>query len=183
MNPRLIPVALIFVALVAGACSSNSSSTTSTTTSPSTTVAPSSTTTTVAKLAGCTTKSLATTVGQAQGAAGHNYIPIVFQNIGSTPCTLGGFPGVALTNSAGQQVIQAVRTSAVPKTITLAAQGFGSALLTATDVPSGNETTCPTYAGALVTPPNDTSSQALTVQVPGCSTPTIGVVVPGSAGQ
>ena len=150
-------------------------------TTPPTTAA--ATTTTTAKLTNCTTKQLAITIGQSQGAAGHVYLPILFQNSGTTPCTLGGFPGVAATQSNGQQAVQASRTTATPRTIIVAAMGYGSALLTGVDVPSGAETSCPTYPGLLVTPPNDTQSQALTAQVPGCAGLTIGPIVAGTVGQ
>jgi hypothetical protein len=180
MTRRLLTASLLGVALLAAACSSTAS--TSKTTVTTSTTQPV-TTTTAASTAACTTTNLAISVGQSQGAAGHIYIPILFKNVGSTPCTMGGFPGVAATTSGGQQAVQATRTSATATTITVPPGSFASAMLVATDVPSGTATTCPTYPGILVTPPNTAKSQALSVQVPGCSAPTISPVILGSAGQ
>jgi len=179
MTRRFLPIVLLAVAGLAAACSSTSSSTT--TTLAPTTTAPS--TTTTAKTLACTTKSLAISVGQSQGAAGTIYVPIVFQNTSSTPCTMGGFPGVAGTGVAGQQTSQARRTSATPRTITVAPGSSASALVSATDVPSGTATTCSNFSGLLVTPPNDVNSQALTVQIPDCSGLSVSPVVPGTSGQ
>jgi hypothetical protein len=182
MTKRLFPVLLFGVALTIAACGSSSSSSTSTTAKATTTTQ--ATTTTVAKLATCTTKNLAISTPGSQGAAGSVYVPVVFQNIGTTTCTLGGFPGVAGTSASGGQQTQATRTSANPTTITLTPNAFASSMVKGSDVPSGSATSCPpNYAGLLVTPPNDTQSQALTVSIPSCAGLTVSPVVAGSNGQ
>lgn len=48
----------------------------------------------------CAASQLSLSVGPAQGAAGTDYQPMRLRNIGA-PCTLQGFPGVALLSSTG----------------------------------------------------------------------------------
>jgi hypothetical protein len=189
MNHRLLPLALCSLALGAAACSSTSSSSTSTTMHPTTTTTRPTTTTTVkptpttAAMTQCRSATLAISVGESSGAAGHTMVPVVFKNTGSASCTLFGFPGVAALDSAGHQAAQATRTSTPsPTRVTLPAGASASALVTATSVPSGTATSCPTWVGLLVTPPNDTQSSKLSVQLPGCPGFTVGPVVAGTTG-
>lgn len=189
MRPRLLPLALLGVCLAA-ACSSNTSSSSTTTAKATTTTRASTTTTskavttTTAGTVQCRFASLSISAGQANGAAGHSMVPIDFKNTGATSCTMFGFPGVASLTSSGAQAAQATRsTTPAPARITLAPGASGSALVTATDVPSGTLVTCPTWAGLLVTPPNDTQSARLTVQLPGCPGFSVGPVVAGTAGM
>ena len=190
MNTRLVPVALLGVCLAA-ACSSTTSSSSTTTAKATTTTAKAMTTTTAkaatttpAGTVQCRFAMLSISVGQANGAAGHSMVPVVFKNTGSAPCTMFGFPGVASLTSSGSQAAQATRsTTTAPARITLAPGASGSALVTATDIPSGTMVSCPTWAGLLVTPPNDTQSARLTVQLPGCPGFSVGPVVAGTAGM
>jgi hypothetical protein len=109
--------------------------------------------------------------------------PLVFTNTATAPCTIGGFPGVAGTNASGAQIAQAARSGSSKGTVTLAPGASASSLVTGVDVPSGTETTCPTFAGLLVTPPNDTSSVPVALQLPGCAGFSVTAVVPGTSGQ
>lgn len=43
-------------------------------------------------------------VAEGGGAAGSRYITLTFNNSGSTPCTISGYPSVHYVNSAGQQI-------------------------------------------------------------------------------
>ncbi len=56
---------------------------------------PTSTATTSPAVARCTVSQLSVTLGQPNGAAGSELVPILFTNTGSTPCELHGFPGVS----------------------------------------------------------------------------------------
>ena len=185
MTRRLVPIAVLALALGLAACSSTSSSSTTTTTSASTstTAKPSTTTTTTAGPTQCSSTSLSISVGQSQGAAGHIVVPLILKNSSSTSCVTGGFPGVAGTNSAGTQVIQAARAGASKGSLTLAPGTTASATLSAVDVPSGTETSCPTLAGLLVTPPNTTASVQVITSLPGCPGLSVTALVAGSSGM
>lgn len=208
MSPRArVRSAVVAVGLagaVLGACGGGSSppaarhATTTTTTAPSTsTTAAGVTTTTAAATAttaagghGCGFSQLAVS-SSSQGAAGHIGVVLVFKNTSTATCTLVGYPGVAGLDSAGQQVVQATRTpsgfmggisGSTPPTVTLAPGASASALIESTDVPTGNETSCPTYASLLVTPPNTTQSVTIAQSLPGCSGLQVHPVVAGTSG-
>ena len=187
MSNRFLPVTLFAVAIFLGACGSSSTSTSSSTTTSTDKSATTSTTSTSsppsAKTTSCTTSDLTITVGPSQGAAGHVYIPILFQNTGASSCTIDGFPQVAGTNSSGQQVAQAAHSSGTPSMVVLPVKGFSSATLTAINVPSGNATSCTNFAGLNVTPPDNTTGVSITVQTPGCAGLSVSPVVAGTSGQ
>ena len=48
--------------------------------------------------AGCLTRYLYASIGNAQGAAGSAYVELVFTNLDNVSCTLYGYPGVAMDN-------------------------------------------------------------------------------------
>jgi hypothetical protein len=135
-------------------------------------------------------------VGAGQGGAGlgHIGVPITFTNVGTNPCTLYGYPGVAGLNQYDQQVTQARRTfsgylgglysspNGPAPTVFLSPGQTASALVEGTDNPIGNATSCPLYNALLVTPPNTTTSVRLTVSLPGCSQIEVHPVVPGTNG-
>jgi hypothetical protein len=113
-------------------------------------------------------------------------------NSSTTTCLLHGFPGVAGLDNAGNQIAQAARevnqvpftgsTASLP-TVQLTPGSTASALLLATDVPMGTATSCVTYAGLLVTPPNTFQSVHLATMLPGCSGLRIGPVYSGTSGS
>ena len=97
-------------------------------------------------------------------------------------------------NASGAQVVQAQRTltgmmgglapgvTALPR-ITLAPGQTASAVVEGTDVPSGTETSCPTYPSLLVTAPNAKASVTIPFALPGCSGLQVHPVVPGTSGS
>jgi hypothetical protein len=186
---RMVSASVVALAIGSAACSSNASSdatttskVTTTTQRPTTTSAPASTTTTGQTR--CTSKNLTVTAGQSGGAAGHVITPVVFTNTGVAPCTIFGYPGAAAIDGSGSQVAQATRTpSPGPSRLTVAPGASASALVTNTSVPSGSQTSCPTWAGLLVTPPNDTQATKISISVPGCDGFTVSAVVAGSTGS
>lgn len=131
----------------------------------------------------CRLSELAVSAGQGQGAAGTVGIPILFRNAGGRRCQLFGYPGVAGLDTTGRQAVQAARarTGPAPSVITLSPGQVASALVSGTDVPTGNATSCPTYT-LLVTPPGETHSTRLAASLPGCSGLTVHPVVSGTMG-
>lgn len=147
-------------------------------------------TTTGAGGTGCGFSQL-TVSSSSQGAAGHIGVVVVFTNKSATTCTLTGYPGVAGLNSSGQQAVQATRTPSgymggisgtTPPTVTLAPGGTASALIEGSDVPQGNESSCPTYPSLLITPPNTTQSVTISQSMPGCAEIQVHPVVAGPGG-
>lgn len=120
--------ALLCTALLAAACRSNSGgsgtglgstspSAPAPSTAPATTPAASSpaSPTASAGVTGCASHALKVKVDTAQGgaAAGSTYVPIDFTNIGSSTCTLFGYPGVsAVSSPSGGQLGRAATRNA-----------------------------------------------------------------------
>jgi hypothetical protein len=136
---------------------------------------------------------LAVTAGQGQAATGHSSDVLVFKNVSTTSCKLSGYPGVAGLDSAGQQVVQAVRTlngflggvpaGSNPPEVNLAPSQSASSVAEGTGMPIGTESTCPGYLSLLVTPPNTRQSVTIDKTLPGCSPIEIHPVVPGTSGS
>lgn len=189
--------------VLASACSSGPPSTTTTTTTTTTTSNPdttvpglptTSTTATPAGTALCAGPNVGVSGKMASSAAGHQGVVLLFFNNGSTSCVLFGYPGAAGLNAGGTQVVQAQRTltgmmgglapgvTALPR-ITLAPGQTASAVVEGTDVPSGTETSCPTYPSLLVTAPNAKASVTIPFALPGCSGLQVHPVVPGTSGS
>jgi hypothetical protein len=141
----------------------------------------------------CGNADLRLAAGRTDAAMGHVGVVLLFRNTASTPCHLRGYPGVAGLDASGRQVAQASRTptgylgglaSGGPApSVTVAAGGTASALVEATDVPTGAATACPSYAALLVIPPNDTAATRLPVTLPGCSGLEVHPVVTGGSGS
>ncbi|WP_051943042.1 DUF4232 domain-containing protein [Streptacidiphilus rugosus] len=143
----------------------------------------------------CTGSQITVGAGQGDGAAGHLAVVLSFTNYTDHACTLHGYPGVAGLDSNDNQVAQARRTlrgmmggaapsATAPATVLVAAHSAVSARVEATDVPAGGATSCPTYAGLLVTPPGTrASTRIVSVQLPGCSGLEVHPVVPGNTGN
>jgi hypothetical protein len=108
---------------------------------------------------------------------------LVIKNTSSSSCTTGGFPGVAGTNAAGTQIIQATRQGPSGHTITLAPGAAASSLVSGVDVPSGTATSCPDLAGLDVTPPNTTVSVHIPSTLPSCPGLSVTTLVAGTTGQ
>jgi hypothetical protein len=82
--------------------------------------------------AGCSTRYLGAKAGVSQGTADGTYVVLVFKNLNNQPCTLYGYPGVAM--DAGVPVTQvglaAAEDPATPRElVTLGPHGTASALL------------------------------------------------------
>ncbi|MEZ0068167.1 hypothetical protein ABIA32_004191 [Streptacidiphilus sp. MAP12-20] len=143
----------------------------------------------------CTGSQITVGVGQSEGAAGHLVVVLSFTNYTDHACTLYGYPGVAGLDSSDNQIAQARRTlrgmmggaapgATEPATVVVAAHSAVSARVEATDVPQGGATSCPTYAGLLVTPPGTrASTRIVSVQLPGCSGLEVHPIVPGTTGN
>jgi hypothetical protein len=110
--------------------------------------------------ANCLTKDLSAAVGSPQGYSGGLQVPIVFQNTGSAPCSLYGYPGVA--QAAGTPITNIGQPStgnaATPRQlVTLPSGGFASAMLRIANSANYPAETCkPVKATWLaVIPPNE----------------------------
>ncbi|KPI30513.1 Protein of unknown function DUF4232 [Actinobacteria bacterium OK074] len=96
--------------------------------------------------------------GQVSSSDDQQALPVVLKNKTSATCTIQGFPGVDLKSSSGTWSL--TRSSATPKTVTLAAGS--SATFTITYLPwnkgSGTEFKA---TSVVITPPNETTSATL----------------------
>jgi Protein of unknown function (DUF4232) len=132
-------------------------------------------------------------VGLAQGTAGSIYQVIYFTNLSNAPCSLYGYPGVAL--AAGSSQVNQVGAAATRSSATAAAMvtlGAGqSASATLRIVEAGNYPTgtCkPTATTFLqIFPPGQTTPIYLAYKSTGCSSSTVKllsvtVLTPGTGG-
>jgi hypothetical protein len=166
-----------------------------TTTSPASTgssTQPATSTPGAAAGSGCSSQDLRATAGTSQGAAGSLYQVITFTNLGSTPCTLYGYPGVSLTSGTPVTQVGAAadrQSGEKPAVVTLAPQGTASATLRIVDALNFPSSKC----GATKTtsikiyPPNQKAPLYLSYNSTGCSDSathllTISTVVSGSGG-
>ena len=111
--------------------------------------------------AGCLSRYLHGGLGLSQGTAGSIQVVIVFKNLDNVPCTMYGYPGVAL--AAGTPVTDIGQPStenpSTPRTlVTLPPHGFANATLQVTDAGNYPAGTCkPAKSTWLaVIPPNQT---------------------------
>lgn len=122
--------------------------------------APSSTPPAVAVIS-CTTSQLSLTVGAANGTAGTSYVPLVFTNISSKPCSLEGFPGVSLVSASGATLGQPA-TRDLNKTIEPIIITPNSKAHTTISVPDPGKyppgACSPQSASVKVYPPNQTTA-------------------------
>lgn len=144
--------------------------------SPSATATPTPTPTSTpspASVIRCTFQELSVSDHANNAATGHWGFTVVFRNVGSTRCVLGGYPGVAGLSASGRQIVQATRTlrgfmgglpsgqTTIP-VVRLQPGQTASTLVEGSDVPQGNSTHCPALAGGLlVTPPGSRHSAHL----------------------
>lgn len=166
MKPALITVSIIlgilliggiaFGAYWYGSTQTDSSETTNTNTSNenSTNVQPK-----VVTEPTCNADELSLTLGEGDGgSAGSLSTSLVFTNIGTRECTLGGYPGVSLVNDNGNQIGSPAEriTGEEAKTITLGAQASATALVVYPEESNFDAGTCSDGATKLrVYPPND----------------------------
>jgi Domain of unknown function (DUF4232) len=177
----------------AGTTAPATSSAPATTTAPATgSSTPSGTSNPAAAGSGCSSQDLRAGAGTSEGAAGSVYQVITFTNVGGTPCTLQGYPGVSLAGGSplAQVGAAADRQSGETATVvTLQPQGVASATLRIVDAqnfPSAKCGTEPTTA-IKIYPPNQTAPLYLSYKSTGCTVSathllTITTVVSGSGG-
>ncbi len=78
----------------------------------------------------CSKAQLTLSAGRMDMGAGNVYLPLVFTNKGSTTCTLTGYPGVSLRDSAGAGIgAPATRRGPTRSTVSLPPGGRASAAL------------------------------------------------------
>ena len=178
MSPRLRALALTAGAgLTIAACSStpppHRSTTTTTThrataasssTSTTSTSASSSTTSSTAAASGC--NSMTAVASQGQGAAGTITGFITVTNGGTSTCTTQGYPVMALHGSTGTPLTVTIvdglsvdvspQANAAPTTVAIAPAAKAQFAYQYSDVPTGNETSCPSSATSSVTVPGAT---------------------------
>jgi hypothetical protein len=186
---RLIGLAVATLGgVLLGACSSNAAppSTTGATTtsgassSTTTSTAPPASTSTTVGIARCATSALSGSVSGSSGAAGTIETTVALKSTAPTPCTLGGYPGLQMLNSAGTGLATTVVrkgsysfTAMAPTTVTLATGQSAYFNIGFSDVPSGSETSCPTSASLEVTPPNATDHLVVAATLAPCSSGTL----------
>jgi hypothetical protein len=192
----LLVAGLGVVGLAAG-CSSGGSAapttsstarpaTTTSTTHATTTTAPPATTTTTATTAMCQSTQLSVSPMQGSGAAGTIEMSVVLTNRGSSTCSLFGYPGMQLLDASGANLptnvirgggplFPVAAANQAPKTVLIAPGASGSFGLSYSDVPVGNETSCPTSANAEITPPGNTSSVTVALAIAPCGGGTVHV--------
>ena len=123
---------------------------------------------------GCATRDLKATVGIAQGAAGSVYQVIDFTNIGTAPCSLYGYPGIALAGGSPVTQIGAAASrspQAGPALITLKPGGVANTLLRITQAQNYPTSRCSPMASTYlqIYPPNQTTPIYLGYKSTGCS--------------
>lgn len=193
-------VSLGLVAVAASACGGSSTALTSKQPpqqpagQPVNATSPSATGTGDTTPARCTTNDLSLRLGQAGGAAGSVYEPIVFTNNGTGTCTLTGYPGVSfLATKSGPQVgVAAARnTQHAAASVSLAPGATASAMLQVANEGNYPAATCKptTVTGLRVYPPGETQAAYVAFSQPqkACSTDvhqlSVEAVVAGAAGM
>jgi len=147
-------------------------------------------------VADCVATGLGVSLGGGGAGLGHVSINLLFKNTASTTCTLTGYPVVALLDSSGNQVVQAVASPSgymgglptgetTPPTVTLTPGATASAKVEGTDNPVNGATSCPSYSAILVTPPNNNQAIRLPLAAPfpDCSGIQVHPVVLGTTGS
>lgn len=132
-------------------------------------------------LSACGTAALSASLGQPSGAAGTTYYFLLVKNVSTHACTVYGYPGVSLVESAsGAQVGRsATRVTAQEQTVTLEPGASARAILGVAVAQNYPTSTCqPTKVGGLlVYPPNQSS--ALYVSAPnlyGCASRSVSLL-------
>ncbi|WP_405160524.1 DUF4232 domain-containing protein [Nocardia sp. NBC_01499] len=122
----------------------------------------------------CAASDLTITLGQPDGAAGSVYVPIVFTNTGTTPCSLSGYPGVSLATGSPPTPLgpeaEPDSTSATPQPVTLASADASHATLRYSQ--AGNYECDRTPAQyLLIHPPNQSTSVTMPFTAEACVKP------------
>lgn len=189
--PRRVITAVVLggAALLATACGSSGSpaaapTVTKTVTAPPPTSAPSPTSpaptpsdsTTPGSPPPCPTSALHVSAGQGDGAAGSEFVPIIFTNTSADTCSLFGFPGVSFVtegSGGGSQIGRAAdRSSLVPsQLITLVPGAEAHATLQVVDAANFPAGKCQlvTAHWLKIYPPNQTAPLFLPFRAQACA--------------
>ncbi len=98
----------------------------------------------------------------------------------SAPCVLSGYPGLLLLSAGGSPLpTNVIRkgsysfTAMAPTTVTLTAGQSVDFNLGYSDVPVGNQTSCPPASSMEITPPNATDHLIVTADLAPCGGGTV----------
>ena len=197
MTPRRWALALVACAggLLAS-CSSNGTPQTTTTTthhhaatttsSSTTSTSSASTTTTPTTAASTACNHISASAGQSTGAAGTITGVVNVTNTSGSPCTVDGYPKVALFSGSGAPLTVTMvnalsvnvspQANAAPSSFALAPSASAQFAYQYSDVPVGNETSCPSSEEASVTMPGaGTSSPTFAFNATPCNNGTLRV--------
>ncbi|MCW0216593.1 MAG: DUF4232 domain-containing protein [Pseudonocardia sp.] len=121
----------------------------------------------------CATGNLKVTAVDGDAAAGSRFVTLAFQNTGSAPCQLRGFPGVSyVTGDTGQQVGAAAAMSG-PRggEVRLAPGGSAGAVLQMAQAGNFDPAACTPTAvrGLRVYPPGEKASAFVPLETTGCA--------------
>jgi hypothetical protein len=197
VTPRRWALALVACAggLLAS-CSSNGTPPTTTTTthhhaptttSSSTTSTSSTSTTSTSTTVGTTAcNHISASAGQSSGAAGTITGVVKVTNTGGSPCTVDGYPKVALFSGSGAPLTVVIvnglsvdvsaQANAAPSSFALAPSASAQFAYQYSDVPVGNETSCPSSEEATVTMPGgSTASPTFAFAATPCNNGTVRV--------
>jgi hypothetical protein len=194
IRPRWALALLAGAGLCLAACSSSPSPKQSTTTthhrattsSSSTTSSTSSASTTSPTALSAVCDHVSASAGGSQGAAGTITGLVTVTNTGPTTCTVNGYPTMALYSGSGAPLTVTVvdgltvsispQANAAPSPVALAPSGTAQFAYQISDVPTGNETSCPTSEQATTTMPRAaTSSSYFALAIAPCNNGTIKV--------
>jgi hypothetical protein len=134
----------------------------------------------------CQAAQLGTAPQQGSGAAGTIEMTVAFTNRGASTCSLFGYPGMQLLDASGANLptnvvrgggpqFPVAAANQPPRTVRNAPGATGSFGLSYSDVPVGNETSCPTSANAEITPPGNTAFVTVALAIAPCGGGTIHV--------
>jgi hypothetical protein len=193
-RPRWALALLAGAGVSLAACSSSPSPKQSTTTTIHRATTSSSTTTSSTSSASTTSPTAVSAVcdhitasaGGSQGAAGTITGVVTVTNTGPTTCTVNGYPTMGLFSGSGAPLTVTMvdgltvsvspQANAAPSAVTLAPSGTAQFAYQISDVPTGNETSCPTSEQATTTMPKAaTSSAYFALAIAPCNNGTIRV--------
>ncbi|HEY1443380.1 MAG TPA: DUF4232 domain-containing protein [Acidimicrobiales bacterium] len=193
-RPRWALALLAGAGVSLAACSSNPSPKQSTTTTIHRATTSSSTTTSSTSSASTTSPTAVSAVcdhitasaGGSQGAAGTITGVVTVTNTAPTTCTVNGYPTMGLFSGSGAPLTVTMvdgltvsvspQANAAPSPVTLAPSGTAQFAYQISDVPTGNETSCPTSEQATTTMPKAaTSSAYFALAIAPCNNGTIRV--------
>ena len=130
----------------------------------------------------CHTSGLSVSAVGSEGAAGTIHNTLALKNTSGAPCTLYGYVGELMLDAQGQPlpttVVRGQGTASiddVPQQFTLQPGASATFVMEWSDVPHGNETSCPQSTSIEVTPPDETAFLTLPLTIAPCAGGTIHV--------